>query len=174
MTKSELIEKVVQTHGMLNMKVSEMLVNTVFDSIEEALKAGDKVEIRGFGSFTIRERTGREARNPKSGEVVPFFMLPAVGGGSSLRGFSSWRFRDRNSLELQAEWRVIVNRFVDMAVFYDTGKVTAHASDLNLESLKNDTGVGFRFHGPLTTPLRIEVAKGNEKVSVIFSASAAF
>ena len=70
MTKSELIEKVVQTHGMLNMKVSEMLVNTVFDSIEEALRSGDKVEIRGFGSFTIRERNGREARNPKSGEVV--------------------------------------------------------------------------------------------------------
>ncbi len=80
MTKSELIEKVVQTHGMLNMKVSEIVVNTVFDSIEEALKSGDKVEIRGFGSFTIRERLGREARNPKSGEVVripskktPFF-----------------------------------------------------------------------------------------------------
>jgi integration host factor subunit beta len=80
MTKSELIEKVVQAHDVLNMKVSELLVNTVFDSIEDALKSGDKVEIRGFGSFTIRERTGREARNPKSGEVVsisakktPFF-----------------------------------------------------------------------------------------------------
>lgn len=80
MTKSELIEKVVQSHGVLNMKVSEIVVNTVFDSIEEALKSGDKVEIRGFGSFTIRERLGREARNPKSGEVVripskrtPFF-----------------------------------------------------------------------------------------------------
>ncbi len=80
MTKSELIEKVVQSHGMLNIKVSELLVNTVFDSIEEALRSGDKVEIRGFGSFTIRERVGREARNPKSGEVVripskktPFF-----------------------------------------------------------------------------------------------------
>jgi integration host factor subunit beta len=80
MTKSELIEKVVQSHRMLNIKVSEIVINTVFDSIEEALKAGDKVEIRGFGSFTIRERLGREARNPKSGEVVripskktPFF-----------------------------------------------------------------------------------------------------
>jgi integration host factor subunit beta len=79
-TKSELIEKVMQTHGMLNMKVSEIVVNTVFDSIEEALRDGDKVEIRGFGSFTIRERLAREARNPKSGEVVhinskrtPFF-----------------------------------------------------------------------------------------------------
>jgi integration host factor beta subunit len=80
MTKSDLIERVVQTHGMLNMKASEIVVNTVFDSIEDALKSGDKVEIRGFGSFTIRERLGREARNPKSGEVVripskktPFF-----------------------------------------------------------------------------------------------------
>lgn len=80
MTKSELIEKLVQSHGMLNAKVSEIVVNTVFDSIEDALKSGDKVEIRGFGSFTIRERLGREARNPKSGEVVripskktPFF-----------------------------------------------------------------------------------------------------
>ena len=80
MTKSELIEKVVQSHEMLNVKVSEIVVNTVFDSIEEALKSGDKVEIRGFGSFTVRERLGREARNPKSGEVVritskkaPFF-----------------------------------------------------------------------------------------------------
>ncbi|HXE95830.1 MAG TPA: HU family DNA-binding protein [Dongiaceae bacterium] len=80
MTKSELIEKVLQSHGILNAKVSEIVVNTVFDSIEEALKSGDKVEIRGFGSFTIRERLGREARNPKSGEVVripskktPFF-----------------------------------------------------------------------------------------------------
>lgn len=80
MTKSELIERVMQAHGMLNMKVSEIVVNTVFDSIEEALRGGDKVEIRGFGSFTIRERLAREARNPKSGEVVripskktPFF-----------------------------------------------------------------------------------------------------
>jgi integration host factor beta subunit len=80
MTKSELIEKVVQSHGMLNLKISETVVNMIFDSIEDALKSGDKVEIRGFGSFTIRERLGREARNPKSGEVVripskktPFF-----------------------------------------------------------------------------------------------------
>ena len=58
-------------------------------------------------------------------EQIPFFMLPALGGGSSLRGFSSWRFRDRNSLLLQAEWRVMANRFLDMALFYDAGKVTA-------------------------------------------------
>lgn len=110
----------------------------------------------------------------KDDQVIPFFMLPAIGGGSSLRGFSSWRFRDRNSLELQADWRVMVNRFLDLAVFFDAGKVTAHSRDLNLDHLKTDAGVGFRFHGPLTTPLRIEFAKGNEGLSLIFAASAAF
>ncbi len=101
----------------------------------------------------------------KTDQQIPFFMLPSIGGGSDLRGFSSWRFRDRNSLLLQAEWRIIVNRFIDMAVFYDAGKVTAHRSDLNLDGLKMDGGLGFRFHGPLATPIRIDFAKGNEGLS---------
>ena len=102
----------------------------------------------------------------KDGEDIPFFMLPAVGGGSSLRGFSSWRFRDRHSLLLQAEWRIMVNRFMDTAVFYDTGKVSAHVEDLDLNGLKNDFGFGVRFHGPFFTPLRVELAKSNEGLSV--------
>jgi len=110
----------------------------------------------------------------RDGEQIPFFMLPAVGGGSSLRAFSSWRFRDRNSLELQAEWRAMTNRYLDVALFYDTGKVTAHTSDLNLEHLKNDYGLGFRFHGPLATPLRIDFAQGNEGFHIVFAASAVF
>jgi hypothetical protein len=110
----------------------------------------------------------------KSGEDIPFFMLPAVGGGSSLRGYSSWRFRDRNNLELQGEWRVMVNRYVDMAVFYDTGKVAAHTSDLNLDHLKHDAGLGFRFHGPISTPLRIDIATGSEGLSIVWAASASF
>ena len=87
MTKSELIERIVETNSMLNLKSSEILVNTVFDSIEEALRAGDKVEIRGFGSFTIRERLGRQARNPKSGEVVtiPAKKTPFFKTGKELR-----------------------------------------------------------------------------------------
>ena len=62
-------------------------------------------------------------RYDKDGQQIPFFMLPALGGGSSLRGYSSWRFRDQNSLLLQAEWRIMVNRYLDMAFFYDAGKV---------------------------------------------------
>jgi outer membrane protein assembly factor BamA len=101
-------------------------------------------------------------------------MLPSLGGGSSLRGYNSWRFRDRNSLILQAEWRVIVNRFFDTAVFYDTGKVTAHTRNLDLHDLEDDYGIGFRLHGPLATPLRIDLAKSHEGLSIVFSSSAVF
>jgi hypothetical protein len=108
------------------------------------------------------------------GQTIPFFMLPALGGGSSLRGFTSWRFRDRHSLLLQAEWRVLVNSFLDTALFFDAGKVTATRSDLDLDHLKSNYGIGFRLHGPAATPLRIELAKSNEGLVVVFSAHASF
>jgi hypothetical protein len=110
----------------------------------------------------------------KSDEEIPFFMLPSVGGGSSLRGFSSWRFRDRNSMLLQAEWRVMVNRFVETAIFFDAGKVTERTADLDFNGLKDDYGLGIRFHGPLATPLRIDFAKSNEGLHIVFAASAVF
>jgi hypothetical protein len=113
--------------------------------------------------------------NEKDDQSIPFFMLPALGGGSSLRGYSSWRFRDQNSLLLQAEWRIMINRYLDMAFFYDAGKVAARTKDIDLDHLKDDYGIGFRFHGPFATPLRIEVARSRESsFSLIFSSSASF
>jgi len=80
MTKSELIEQLTNDNEVLNKREAEMIVNSIFDSIGQALIGGDRVEIRGFGSFTVRERDAREARNPKSGDIVrisakktPFF-----------------------------------------------------------------------------------------------------
>jgi hypothetical protein len=108
------------------------------------------------------------------GQAVPYFMMPDLGGGSSLRGFSSWRFRDLNSLLLQAEWRVIASRILDMAIFYDAGRVTSRRSDLFDGHLKSDYGLGFRLHGRLATPLRLEIAHGNEGFGLIFSAKAPF
>jgi outer membrane protein assembly factor BamA len=110
----------------------------------------------------------------KGGQTIPFFMLPSVGGGSSLRAYSSWRFRDRSSMELQAEWRIMVNRYVDTAVFYDAGKVAAHTRDLGFSGLRDDFGFGLRLHGPLATPLRIDLAKGNEGLHLVLAASAVF
>ena len=108
-------------------------------------------------------------------DTVPFFLLPSLGSGSTLRGYSSWRFRDRHSLLMSGEFRWIPNRLgLDMALFYDTGKVTPRWDDLSFSDLKSDFGVGIRFHGPLSTPLRIELAKGSEGMRLVFSGSAAF
>jgi len=87
MTKSELIEKLSIETGSLNKKDAEVIVNTIFDSIGDALAGGDRVEIRGFGSFTIRNRDAREARNPKSGEIVsiPAKKTPFFKTGKELR-----------------------------------------------------------------------------------------
>jgi hypothetical protein len=108
-------------------------------------------------------------------QTVPFFLLPALGSGSTLRAYPSWRFRDRHSLLFSGEWRWIPNRmFLDMAFFYDAGKVAARRADLNFDGLKQDVGVGVRFHGLLATPLRVDVAKGSEGVNIVFAGAAAF
>jgi hypothetical protein len=102
---------------------------------------------------------------------VPFFLLPDLGGGSDLRGYGNYRFRDRHSLLLTAEYRWYVQEYVDMAIFYDAGKVVPRRSDLDLRDLKSDIGIGIRFHGPQTTVLRAEVARGDEGLRLILSFS---
>jgi hypothetical protein len=108
-------------------------------------------------------------------QVVPYFLLPSLGSGSTLRAYPSWRFRDRHSLLLSGEWRWIPSRmFLDMAFFYDAGKVASRREDLNLADMKTDIGVGVRFHGPAAMPLRVDVAHGSEGINVVFSGAAPF
>ena len=70
MTKSALIEKVSEKVSSLTRKQTEIVVETVFKSIKESLIRGDKIEIRGFGNFKLKDRRPRKARNPKTGEKV--------------------------------------------------------------------------------------------------------
>ena len=79
MTKGELIDIIAQRDGF-NLKKAEIVVNTIFDSMSDALSRGDRVEIRGFGSFEVREYEAYRGRNPKTGAEVfvrskraPFF-----------------------------------------------------------------------------------------------------
>ncbi len=79
MTKADLIEEVSRL-AELTRKDSEVIVETIFDSVVRTLRAGDKIEIRGFGSFRTRQRKPRVGRNPKTGDRVevppkkiPFF-----------------------------------------------------------------------------------------------------
>ena len=108
-------------------------------------------------------------------DVVPYFLMPSLGSGSTLRAYSSGRYRDRHSLLLSGELRWIPNRgALDMALFYDMGKVASEWDGLSLRGLKSNVGIGVRFHGPFTTPLRIELARGREGINLVFSGSAAF
>ena len=119
---------------------------------------------------------GRDAARKREGRPADAVLHAAVARRRLvLRGYSSWRFRDENSLLLQAEWRIMVNRYLDMAFFYDAGKVAARTKDLDFERLKDDFGFGVRFHGPFSTPLRVELASSRESsLSFIFSSSASF
>ena len=82
MTKSGLIEAVSERTPHISKKDTEIVVNTIFDAMSRALRDGQRIEIRGFGSFQVKVREAREGRNPKTGEPVhisakrtPFFKV---------------------------------------------------------------------------------------------------
>ena len=82
MTKRDLIDEIVKLYPAYSRRDAEVIVNTVFDCMTEALCSGDRIEIRGFGSFVVKDRRAREGRNPKTGEIVavaakrvPFFKV---------------------------------------------------------------------------------------------------
>ena len=88
LTKADLIEEVLRVTE-LPRKESECIVETIFDSIIESLQKGDKIEIRGFGSFRTRQRRGRTGRNPKTGEKVevPAKRIPFFKPSKELKDF---------------------------------------------------------------------------------------
>lgn len=80
MTKSQLIARLAEINPHLYQRDIERIVNTVFDEITEALSRGDRVELRGFGAFSVKHRDARVGRNPRTGDMVqvrekqiPFF-----------------------------------------------------------------------------------------------------
>jgi AAA family ATP:ADP antiporter len=125
-------------------------------------------------AWVISLRGEAQTSYAKSNQQIPFFLLPYAGSGSTMRGFTSHRFRDQNRIVAQAEWRIMVNRFMDTALFYDAGKVTARRADLDFTGLKSDYGFGVRFHGPFATPLRIDVARSAEGTRLVFATQPIF
>jgi hypothetical protein len=125
------------------------------------LRANWVIALRGLATLTDIDDTS----------VVPYFMLPSLGGGTTLRGYPDFRFRDRNRLVMNAELRWTPARFMDMAIFYDTGKVAARREDLDFDDLKESYGIGMRIIGLQGYALRIEVAHSREHAArLIFSA----
>jgi hypothetical protein len=96
------------------------------------------------------------------GQEVPFYFQRSLGGPDDLRGFRRFRFRDRNLLLFQAEYRWEIFTAVDGAIFYDAGKVASEREDLDLRDLESDYGIGFRFGTQNGVFLRIEGAFGSQ------------
>ncbi len=97
MTKSELIERIATVQTQLSAKDVELAIKTMLDHMADALAEGDRIEIRGFGSFSLHHRAARVGRNPKTGDKVQLAgkYVPHFKPGKELR--------DRVNLSLQAE-----------------------------------------------------------------------
>ena len=100
MTKAELVEEVSRVSD-LTKKHSEVIVETVFQSIIDALHRGEKIELRGFGSFRLRQREPRKGRNPKTGDKVdvPPKKVPYFKPGKELKDLLN---RDADGLDAPA------------------------------------------------------------------------
>jgi integration host factor subunit beta len=87
MTKAQIIERVSEQVTTLTKRQAEIVVNTIFNSIRNSLQKGDKTEIRGFGSFRLRNRRMKEGRNPKTGTTVsvPAKRVPFFKAGKELK-----------------------------------------------------------------------------------------
>jgi integration host factor subunit beta len=87
MTKRELIEELLTRHQGLSHGESEAIVNAMFDAMAHGLARGERIEIRGFGSFGVKQRHARQGRNPKTGEAVTVAAkrIPFFRAGKELR-----------------------------------------------------------------------------------------
>lgn len=99
------------------------------------------------------------------GHEVPFYLQPTLGGARSLRGFRTFRFRDRSLLLVQAEYRWRINNFATGALFYDTGAVGPRLGDLG--SLERDFGLGLRGGSRDGVAFRTDIAVGGEGLRIL-------
>lgn len=113
--------------------------------------------------------------DPDSGQQVPFYFMPTVGGGNSLRSYSDYRFRDQNVLFFNVEYRWEAFSGLDMALFYDRGVAAPTIDDLSLGDAEDGYGIGFRFNTYKSVWMRLDIGLGgNEGVKYYFKFSRSF
>jgi hypothetical protein len=104
--------------------------------------------------------------------IVPFYMLPSLGGHNTLRAYTDYRFHDRNLAVVNAEARVALITHLDLAAFVDAGNVAPRMSELNLD--KRSYGIGLRMHTNRATVLRVDAAHGTDGWRFIIRTSEPF
>lgn len=114
------------------------------------------------GNWIVALQAKAQMVTPAAGNVVPYFMLPAIGGRDTLPGFNDYRFADRATLLLRSELRWTPSPVVDMALLLDHGTVAPRLRDLSIGGLQRAWGLGMRLHSSTSTVLRFEVAHSIE------------
>jgi outer membrane protein assembly factor BamA len=125
-------------------------------------------------NWVIALRALASTTDAATGQSVPYFLTPELGGHHTLRGYPSWRFRDRNRMLFTGEYRWTAGSFVDMAIFADTGQVAARLEDFQVRSFKTSYGIGASFHTLTSTVMRVELARSREGNSILFSFGPSF
>jgi outer membrane protein assembly factor BamA len=116
--------------------------------------------------FAFRGRT--VLTSAKSGKSVPFYLQPTLGGSDDLRGYRPFRFYGNNLFNLNAEYRWEIFSGLDMAVFWDGGKVFNRRGEFGLRGMESAVGFGFRANARNATFLRIDVGFSHEGFQVWF------
>jgi hypothetical protein len=109
-----------------------------------------------------------------AGHEVPFYLLPTLGGGYSLRGLPAYRLRDRSLVLFQAEYRWLANPFISGALFYDAGTVAPRRRDLDLGDLTQDYGIGVRLGWMSNAAVRADLAFGEDGPRLVVKFSNVF
>jgi len=116
----------------------------------------------------IAFRAKTSLTDTSAGQSVPFYMMQTLGGSEDLRGFREYRFRDKNLMVYNLEYRWEVFSGMDMALFGDAGKVFTSRSDFSLDHLEGAYGIGFRFNQAKSVFLRVDIGRSREGMRFFF------
>ena len=124
--------------------------------------------------FVLVARGLMTLTSTNAGQQVPLMLAPYLGSGSTLRAFPTRRFTDRNRVLVTTEYRWRPSRYLDPAIFMDAGQVARDLHQFRVRDFESNWGVGARFHGPLFTAFRVEVARGREGLNLVFAGNQIF
>jgi outer membrane protein assembly factor BamA len=128
-----------------------------------------------LGERTVASLRGRlDLTQTADGQQVPFYLMPALGSGQTLRGYDDYRFRDRDAALANAELRTRVAGPLDAVVFFDAGSVAPTFAALTEHRALTDYGVGVRVHSKRHLLVRLDLARGSEGTHAIVSFTPSF
>lgn len=107
------------------------------------------------------------------GHLVPFYLMPTLGGGDAMEAYNTYRFRDRDAAWVKAEYRHAVHEMIDAVGFYEAGTVAPTVRELTTAHAARDIGFGIIVHTQDAALLRVDVARGSDGFGVAFVFSAA-